>query len=154
MGHIPSARQPWYVERPRHATDFVLTAGATGVAVGPGPVTNVSVTGPFTLPDSCEGVIKTVNFYVDNLLLSSQITFALWASNSPVVGLGKYPVFPSQLPFFSVGFSRQTILLNLKDQVQVVVSVADGGSYTVGADVVGWYAPKELNERYEAGEVF
>lgn len=150
-GHIPASRQPWYVEKPISAQDIVMTTALTGVTVGPGPVSNVVICGPQQLPQACIGVIKSLVFEINNMVLASQISFGLWINNGPAVGFGLVNITPRQAPFYGQAEPELTILLPLASQFQIVASVADGGTYVLGANARGWFLTEENAAAYSLG---
>lgn len=91
--------------------------------------------------------LESITFVVDNLLLSSQITFTVRQNNAPITGFSNVGVIPGvvaqKIDNYSV-FYR----VPLGALLSVVFTNTDGGSYLVGAALSGWYWPETTGQLY------
>lgn len=129
-------------------TDFFPTAAAQTVT---GPNTTVVLTAPtFTLPTNSVGVIRELNFNVNALLTSSDITFQVLVDGSPRVGFDAINIFPRAAASINLNLPPENTFLKLPDAavVQIRVTVVDGGSYQLGADFRGWFFSKSVGDQY------
>lgn len=105
------------------------------------------------LPGDNIGVIKDFFVSISNMLTTTAVTWALRINGNPVNGgLGAYTIPVTATAFVaSQGFANSlTIRIPQGGSVDVQITVADGGTYTVGASYNGWFYARSLYDAYAA----
>jgi hypothetical protein len=137
MGSLPRVLDiplPWLAPMPASQDIVVMgnLSGQTGVL----PRTEIPLAA-FALQRGVIGVIRSVTFYVTDMLTTTDITFGLWVNNGPAPGFGAVKMFPRVASSVSNTFD---CLLELPPAatIQAFFSIADGGTYNVGCSYTGW----------------
>jgi len=136
--------------RPPSARDFSISgtlAGAT-LATTPAPIPGAA----FTVPVGNVGVIRSVVFLVNGLLVTSQVSFTLTFNLAPVEGWTNIPVLPRAAASVATSYGPDETALPVPENnaIGVVVTVLDGGAYQVSALLHGWFYPKEIAQAFDA----
>lgn len=107
----------------------------------------------FTLPQASAGVIRSLVLTVNNLVLTSDITWTLRFNGSAVPGWQGLGVTPGPVAYFALSFGPDETYIRVPDgaTVDVVFTVnpADAGTYVAGAAFHGWYFGVEFASRYD-----
>lgn len=90
------------------------------------------------------GIIREIDIYIDNMAVTSDITFAFLVNGSPIPGYGKIPVFPRTAVSVSAGFDT-FIYLTAGALLEVTATVGDSGAYLVGVGYQGWLVPTNID---------
>lgn len=102
----------------------------------------------FTIPNGNQGVLNAFNILVNNMLLTTNVTFYLLVNGAPVPGFG-VSILPRVAP--SVG---NQFVPNVDVAPGSVITVSftntDGGSYQLGASVGGWFWPQNIGRLWLA----
>lgn len=146
LGSLPRVLDiplPW-IERIADSQDFVGSGSVDTVAVETGTaITNCS----FRLGQGNIGVLRSVTFYVNNMLASTNLVFTIKVNGGPVPGYGAFTPFPRVAASISNGFDMQ-FLLPSESKIEVFFNNVDGGSYKVGAVFTGWQHPESSALRW------
>lgn len=111
---------------------------------------NVLVTASdIDVPDNNLGVITGVSLQIANMLSTSLISWSLLINDAAPQGYGNMTIFPRNAPFVSNGFTCK-LRFNGSAKIRVVYSVADGGTYDIGASYSGWFWPENSDARWKA----
>lgn len=141
---------PPSIQRPPQAQDFnlfgTLVGATTATTTWPTVVTGTA----FTVPSGNVGVIRSLTVDVNTLLASSNIVWTLRFNGGPVEGWDALTLFPSNLARASLTWGPEETFIPVPEgaQVDVVVQVLDGATYTLGSSYHGWYYPVDLAERF------
>ena len=100
------------------------------------------------IPQGSIARLDSVNFYVDNLLASSNISFTVLQNGAPIQGLTNVFIFPGVAARVAENFSLFVRITN-GATLTVTYTNTDGGSYTVGASLSGWFWPESLGRLYQ-----
>jgi hypothetical protein len=115
--------------------------------IGPGPTSQAVAA--FTVPPHSRGVVREFSADVNNLLTSSAITWALRIGGAPVPGW-TYTQFPFASPHVTISLlaitDRWGIEIPGGSTVDVLITVADGGTYQLGTNIAGWTFPADYLE--------
>lgn len=134
---------------PPGSTSFYRQSGAIAVA-GPAVwVVPAAIT--MALPANAVGVVRFFNVFVNNMLATSNILFALRVNGGPHPGFDNITLFPRAAAFVGESFGgagEVVVDLARGATVDVMVTVFDAGIYTVGASYAGWYYPEQLAQTY------
>jgi hypothetical protein len=113
--------------------------------IGPGPVSQAVAT--FEVPPHSRGVVREFSAEINDLLPTSNVTWALRVAGAPVPGW-TYRQFPFSSPHVTI------TLISLADRVwveipggstvDVLITVVDATAYFIGAMVAGWTYPQDL----------
>lgn len=142
-GRVPLWADPRKEPPPGHRR-FTTQTPLGGQAIGPGPGFSVAVAGT-RLSAAVVGIVREVTYEVNNLLPSSLITFALRVNQAPVSGYTyRFSAYGS--PHASVIYDVNTTFIELPSRglLDVLITVADGGTYTAFVTLGGWDYPKDL----------
>lgn len=114
-------------------------------SLGPGPVSQAVAA--FTVPPHSRGVVREFTADVNNLLGSSDITWSLRIAGAPVPGW-THRQFPFASPHVTIALIQQADRVYIEvpggSTVDVLITVADGGTYLIGATIAGWTFPQDL----------
>jgi hypothetical protein len=111
------------------------------------------IEGPLVIPGSAIVVpannwirISSLNLQIDNMLLTTNVVFSLRVNQQAQGGFTNLPIFPRVAPFVGQEFD---VFLRFTGPatIDVVYSNNDGGSYTLGAAVSGWFWPTASDQR-------
>ena len=131
------------------AQNFNLVGSAASVA----PETGTVLAGcTLQLPANNVGVIRGLALYIDNMLTTTNVTWSLVVQNGVPQGFGNLSMFPRNATFVGNNFDI-LVRVPVGANVQVIFSNIDGGSYTVGAAISGWFWPVTSGDRWLAGGV-
>jgi citrate lyase alpha subunit len=114
--------------------------------IGPGPASQAVAR--FTVPPHSRGVVREFSAEINNLLGTSDVTWALRIGGSPVPGW-TYRQFPFNSPHVSISLMTLTDRVWVEvppgSTVDVLITVADATAYAVGAMIAGWTYPQDLD---------
>ena len=129
---------------PPTAQDFSASASQ---AVGPGPVQALITN--FTIPRGSVGVIRSINFNINNMLATTVVAIAL-TLNQGVASGWSYNIFPRAAASLSVAFGPEETFIKVPDGslVGFLVTLTDAGTYLIGGTFHGWHFSKNLAEEY------
>lgn len=140
---------PPHIYPPREGyIEFLPPSTAQTVA---GPTTTVVLATPtFNLPANSVGVIRELNFNVNNVLTTTDIRFRVLVNGSPVPGYDSIDIFPRAAASVNLSFPPENTFLRLVDgaAITIEVTVTDGGSYQLGASFRGWHFSKTIGDAY------
>lgn len=115
--------------------------------IGPGPVTTV-LTNTFRLPQGSVGVIRGLIFLVNNLLLTSQINFAVQINSGSVEGYDNYVMPQAGMAVYVDNPDNAYIDVPDNAIISVAVTVTDAVAYAIYAQVRGWYYSKSVADKW------
>lgn len=138
---------PWLV-RPPNARE--INIGASGVGFTAANTPAVIVGSQFTTPPDNAGVLRSVVFSVNTLLVTSAITFSITFNGSPVEGWVNVPIFPRAAGSFSEAYGPDETFIFIPEQtgIEVSINVTDAGTYQAGCSYHGWSYPKRLADQF------
>jgi hypothetical protein len=123
------------------ATEFnLVVAKATAVIEA-----NIDIGLVLDLPQNNVGIVRGVTLYINNMLTTTNVTWTLTFNGAPVPGHNNLSIFPRAAP--SVANSFDTFVRIPQGnpmKVRVQYSNNDGGAYTVGVALSGWFWPIQL----------
>lgn len=126
---------------PAGSTPIFLSAEA-GIVGGGTIVTPAGL--QLQLPSDCVGVIKSIELLLDAITIASSVIWTLLINGNPVQGMdsltilarnGAASVSSSVLP------GQLTIPVPQGGTIGMRIRDVDGGPYTVGAELSGWFWP-------------
>lgn len=97
------------------------------------------------LPPNNIGIIRGINLYISDMLTSTVVSWTVQVNGAPATGFNNLVIFPRNSPFVSNSFDA-FIRVGQGQKIRVNYTNTDGGSYTVGAAVSGWWWPQALGE--------
>lgn len=129
---------------PPTAQDFSASANQS---VGPGPVTVVIAT--FTIPRGSIGVVRSLSFQINNMLVSTIVSFAFTLNEAPVPGWS-YSIFPRAAANVIVSFGPEETFIKVPDGALCgfQVTLTDAGTNLVGGLFHGWHFSKSVAEQF------
>lgn len=129
---------------PPTALDFSASANAS---FGPGPATQTIAT--FTIPRGSIGVVRAISFQINNMLVTTIISFALTINEAPVPGW-TYSIFPRAAANVVVSFGPEETFVKVPDGALVGFQVirTDAGTNLVGGLFHGWHFSKTIAAAY------
>lgn len=129
---------------PSTAQDFSAAANAS---FGPGPLTQVIAT--FTIPRGSIGVVRSVSFQINNMLVTTLISFAVTINEAPYPGW-TYSIFPRAAANVVVSFGPEETFIKVPDGALVGFQVTrtDAGTNLVGGLFHGWHFSKSIAAQY------
>lgn len=140
---------PWDI-RPPGAREINRDTNATGINAGTSPFVLPGAT--FTLPDDHVGIIRSVVLSVNNMVVTSQLSWGFFQNRSAVEGWSNLTIFPRAAGSVSVAYGPSETFIFLPEQttltVRVTVAAADALTYQAGVSFHGWSYPKALAERF------
>jgi hypothetical protein len=98
-----------------------------------------------TIPNNCYGVISTIDLLLDSILITSVVNWYIFVNGSPVPGFNPITIL-GRNGAASVGKSWDgplRILIPLGGTVSVTIQDVDGGAYTAGTSLYGWFFPQQ-----------
>ncbi len=118
---------------------------------------NVGITGAGTrvtppelsqrMPKNCYGTVAGIDFDLDGIVITSRVFWTVLVNGSPVQGFNALTVLGrngAASVSRSVGAGAALgILVPIGGLVSVSILDADGGTYTAGTQVYGWFWPQE-----------
>ena len=138
---------PWFYP-PGDAARYFFREDDRTLAAG--PVAQTEMTGTiFNVPAQNVAVIRELNFNVNNLLTTSDITFRLLLNDTLVEGY-TIKIFPRAASSVSVAFSAESTVVHVNEaaKISITVQVGDAGAYQVGASHRGWFYSKDIWNKY------
>lgn len=131
------ALQPPRVVPPYGAAFFFASDDAT---VGPAPAVQVfsGAAAKVTIPGNSTGVVRELNLFVNGLLATSQIAFAVLVNGNPAQGYDNIRM--PQITLAAYGYSPNDfyIVLPMGASVQVRATVGDAVAYALSFSLRGW----------------
>jgi hypothetical protein len=100
------------------------------------------------VPASYKAVIRGVSIYINNMLATTNVTWTVRVNNNPIPGYSGLSIFPRVAPFVGNSFDAE---YRFEGPATVTVSFSniDGGAYTVGAAISGWFWPAASDLRWK-----
>jgi len=137
--------------KPPQGQDFIVGGNLAGASVVTTPAVVTGVT--FTVPLGSVGYIRSVVFQVQQVLVTSDIAFAVRVDQTPVQGWARVPVLPAAIAVWSQSWGPEEVYVEVQPgrTVDITVTVLDGGAYNVGAIMHGWTVPSALADASRAG---
>lgn len=137
------------------AQEFNPSGTAATSAVGTGTITlspSVNSKTGIQLPSGNIGILRNFAISITNMQTTTNVTFSLLMNNAPVGGYGGISIIPRSAPFVIDSFD---CFIRIPDGALLTVQFSniDGGPYTVGASLGGWYWPTSSGVRWLAGGV-
>jgi hypothetical protein len=129
---------PFWLYKPPSGIDFYFNV--TGVlAAGAGSTLVLGGTPPVTILNGYEGVVASVNIFVDAPTTTLDVTWALRFNQAPVPGWDRLRSFARTANNLSIEFSG-FVQCGQNTLIDVLVSnQSAAGPWTVGVEVTGWY---------------
>ena len=148
----PAARRAVYAlppptEAPAPGTAYIRAQGRNAAqTLADGEV----VLGTLQLSTGQVGVIRIVEFDINNLLGTSDIRFRIRVDGAVPRGWEWTP-FATAAALFAKEFPPESTYIRLPENAQVEVTgeVLDAGTYDLGADIQGWQYGSELRDGYQ-----
>lgn len=137
---------PWELPPPG-AINF-LSENAGGSSIGPGPTT-LRIASLVT-PGHMVGVIREVQFEINNILATTVIRFELQFNGVTVPGFSR-TMFPKAAATDVFAFDPRTTMVEIpgnEPEVSVLVRLTDGGTYLVGVMFRGWFYDERIRHAY------
>ena len=152
-GPAPAARRAVYARPPPTealapgSTNFRVQGRSAAQVLAGGEV----VLSSFRMPTGQVGIIRIVEFDVNGLLVSSDITFRIRLDGGIPLGWEWQP-FATAAAFFAKEFPPESTYIRVPETglVEVTGQIADAGTYDLGCDVQGWHYGSDLRDGYEA----
>lgn len=137
LGSLPRVLDiplPWLVPMPS-SQDLVVLGTASTAAVTP---TRVEIAGcAKQLERGVIGVIRSVTFYITDMVTTTDMTFGLFVDGGPAPGFGAVKMFARAASSVSNTFDC-LIQLGPGAKIQGFFLNTDGGTYNVGIGYTGW----------------
>lgn len=121
------------------------------VLLGAGPVAQTTLAGcTFQVPAQNVLVIRELNFNINNMLITTDVTFRLLVNGASIEGY-VVKLFPRAAASVSVAFPSDSTVIHIPEaaEVSITVQVGDAGAYQVGASWRGWFYSKDTHERFK-----
>lgn len=136
---IPSTAQvpPFWQFKPPTGVDFYFNTTGT-LAAGAGSTLILTGTPEVRLTADYEGVIASVNIFVDAITTAWGGVFSVLLNGAPAQGWASLSSFPRNANSISISFDGP---LQIPPNTLVTVLVTNtnaGGPWTVGVEVTGW----------------
>ena len=148
LGRALMVPPPWMYP-PGDAARYIFREEDTTLAAG--PVVQTELAGSvFQIPAQNVAVIRELNFSVNNMLITSDITFRVTFNQAPVEGY-TFKLFPRAAASVSVAFPAESTVLHVPEAVRVAITVqvGDAGAYQVGCSWRGWFHSKDIHNRFK-----
>lgn len=143
VGQRVQALFPPHIFPPFNAAHFFAADNAT---IGAGPVVTkfTGTSAKITIPQGNMGVVRELTFYVNGLLTTSVISFAVLVNGNPQEGYTKILMPQSAQAFFV--FSPDNVFIPAIEQgtIEVQATVTDAVAYALGFELRGWSYSKEI----------
>lgn len=130
---------PVSVEMPPGATPFAPGGERSLSSSAYTTITGAS----FDVPAGSVGFVKGVTLQVQNVTPTSAIYWTLRVNHNPAPGLSGVYILPANIPVWNQGWTV-TVVVPSGRNVDVQFSVQDGATYTVAAQLFGWYVPAAM----------
>lgn len=129
---------------PPTAIDFSASASAV---VGPGPVTVELAT--FTIPRGSVGVVRSIVFNINNMLVTTIVSLALTINQGLAPGW-RYTVFPRAAASVALSFGPEETYIKIPDGALIGFSttLTDAGTNRIGGTFHGWHFSKTVAMQY------
>lgn len=124
-----------------NATEFNVLATKQTTAAE----TNIDIGLLVPVPDNNIGIIRGVTLFVSDMTPATVVSFTLLLDNGPVGGYANLSIFPRTAPFVSNGFDS-FIRVDNGQTIRTQYTNTDGGTYTLGIQVSGWWWPRTLGD--------
>lgn len=149
---FPALREAPWVTPPPGAINFLGQERAT--VTGAAGADTTQILAQLNTPDHYRGVIRELAYQVNDVVVSSNIQFALRFSQGKIPG-ATLDIFPKSASTDLIEFDPPTTMfrlpMNALIDVLVTVRAGDIGTYLVGAVYKGWWYPEEMDTAFEAG---
>ena len=107
----------------------------------------------YLVPDGSIGYLRSFDLQVNQLLITSLITFSVMIDGAAVPGWDALQVVPGNLAVWIKSFGPDEVYLVVPGgkTLEIRVQVADPGVYLVGASMHGWTVAQALAAAFDAG---
>lgn len=99
------------------------------------------------IPDQNIGIIRGLSIWITNMLTTTNVRWTLLVNGSPAGGYGSIA-----LPVRATSFAGNSFdcFIRVPDGASIAVQYVntDGGTYSIGASVSGWYWPIASGKRW------
>lgn len=117
---------------------------------GAGVTTKFSGVGAsFQVPDGFSGYVTELQVVVNNLLVTSDITFRLLFDDGAVSGFDKMLMPQAGMAVYVWGPDKTYIPVPDGTKIEVSVSIVDAGPYLLSILARGWFYQGQINERWK-----
>lgn len=99
------------------------------------------------VPANNIGIIRSVTISVSDMLTTTVVSWTVQVNGAPAQGYFGLSMYPRVSPFVSNAFDS-FIHIPQGGKVRVQYTNTDGGSYTVGASIGGWFWPESLGRQW------
>lgn len=117
------------------ATSAVETSVDTGLSV--------------QVPPNNVAIIRGFTIFITNMVATTNVSYTLRVNGTPQPGFSNVSIFPRAAPYVGNGFDAM-IRVPQGGLVTATYSNGDGGTYTIGVAVSGWWWPQELGNTWIA----
>jgi hypothetical protein len=111
---------------------------------------NVLIAGasPQVIPAGSLFVINGLSIYITDMLTTTVVAWRVLINSAPVAGYSGLSIFPRTAPYVGNSFEPK---IRGKGEALITVEFTntDGGAYTVGASLSGWYWPEASDLRWK-----
>lgn len=111
--------------------------------------TNTDIGITLDVPPNNIGIIRSLTLSISDMLTTTVVTWTVNVNGGPAPGYFNLSMYPRVSPFVSNAFDS-FIHIPQGGKVRVVFTNTDGGSYTVGASIGGWFWPEALGKQWVA----
>lgn len=125
------------------ATEFNILAQKATTIVEAGVDIGLTV----DVPPNNVAIIRGVNLYISDMTTATNVSWTVTLNGAPAQGFNNLSIFPRNSPFVSNSFDA-FVRVGQGIKIRVVYTNTDGGSYTVGAALSGWWWPQTLGEQW------
>ena len=139
---------PWMFP-PGDAARYIFREEDQTLAAG--PVAQTEMAGSvFQIPTQNVAVIRELNFTINNMLITTDITFRLLFNGAAVEG-NIFKIFPRAASSVSIAFPAESTVIHVPESVRVAITVqvGDAGAYQVGCSWRGWFYSKDIHNRFK-----
>lgn len=107
----------------------------------------------YTVPQGSVGYLKSFDVQVSNLLPTSDIRFSLRIDGGSIPGWDDLFILPGNIAVFVKSWGPDELFLELPPAktLDIAVTIADGGTYDIGAALHGWTVSQQAAETFAAG---
>lgn len=152
VGGPPAPMMGWALQLPLpevyplpEATSFNPLGSKATAAIE----TNIAIPGAsVVIPSGMRAVVVGVSLYISNMLATTNVSFTVLVNGVAASGYAGIGLFPAAQALAQNSFDVPIRVLG-PATVQVVYTNTDGGSYTVGASLSGWYWANTSDQRYK-----
>lgn len=100
------------------------------------------------IPPNVMGIVKSLTFQIDNMLITTNVVFTLLYNLVPVQGYNNIKLFPRAAPYVGLEYDTPFRFVG-PGTFTCTFSNLDGGTYTVGVNFDGFYWPVTSDGRWK-----